>query len=159
MKQEYKRDIGWGVFFLLMAISIWILVPYQIPISGKTHMGPRFFPKVISLIMATMSLGLILSNYIKHSKDLKEGKAEQGGKSIFNREFIQNEFRAVLVLALMVLYAVLMPLVGFIISSVVISCTILILLGARKWYYFVIMMATVFLTFYLFKYQLYVQLP
>jgi hypothetical protein len=155
----YKRDIAWGAFFLAFAVFVWIVVPFQIADSGRTAMGPRFFPRVISIIMGTVSIGLIISNVIKYRKaEQKHGTAEEGGWKL-DAGALRLELRAVGVFGIMVLYAILMPRIGFIISSIVASMIILLLLNARKWYYYVIMLAAVFLIYYVFKFQLYVQLP
>ncbi len=155
----YKRDIVWGAFFLALAIFVWLVVPYQIRDSGRTVMGPRFFPRVISIIMATVSIGLIISNVVKYQKaKKKQGAVEEGGRR-FDAGALRLELRAVGVFAIMVFYAILMPRIGFIISSIVAGVIILFLLNARKWYYYVIMLAAVFLIYYVFKFQLYVQLP
>ena len=159
MKAIYKRDIAWGVFFLCFAIVVWLIVPYQIPDSGRTVMGPRFFPRVISIIMGFVSIGLIISNLLKHHREKdKAGKAEEGGWRL-DAGALRSEFRAGGVFVVMVLYAILMPRIGFIISSILASGIILVVLGARKWYFYVIMLAAVFLIYYVFKFQLYVQLP
>ena len=159
MKNAYKRDIGWGIFFLVIAIIVWIIVPFQIQESGRTHMGPRFFPKVISIIMASASIGLIINNLLKYLREKKGNKVvnETGEKS--EKGTFIKEIRAVLVFLIMLVYAILMPLIGFIVSSLIICGIILLVLGAKKWYYYVIMTVAIFFIYYVFKYQLYVQLP
>ncbi len=46
-------------------------------------MGPRFFPKVISIIMASASIGLIINNLLKYLREKKGNKVvnETGEKS------------------------------------------------------------------------------
>ena len=60
MKKEHIRDIGWGLFFLLLALFIWIIAPYQIPVPRQvTAMGPRFFPRFVSILLGFVSFGLV----------------------------------------------------------------------------------------------------
>lgn len=97
-----------------------------------------------------------MAKYRKAKK--KQGEVDGGGWKL-DAGALRSELRAGGVFAIMVLYAILMPRIGFIISSIVASMIILFLLNARKWYFYAIMLAAVFLIYYVFKFQLYVQLP
>lgn len=169
MTRKNRTDIGWGIFFLFFAILVWIVVPYQIPVSARpTAMGPRFFPRVISIILGFTSAGLIISTLLKQRKELRsagprEPQQESGQKGLrerlFNRQTLKDEARAVLVLVSMTVYALLMPVIGFILSSSLTGGAVLVILGARKWYYYLILFGSVYLIFYIFRFHLYVQLP
>jgi uncharacterized membrane protein len=159
MNRIHKRDIGWGIFFFLMAVTVWVLVPYQIPVSGRTHMGPRFFPKVISIVMGIMSLGLVLNTLVTARKDTVKNKDAANEVKGMDRARLLKEGRAVIAFFFMLVGAFLMPKIGFIISSFIMSGLILYVLNARKWYYYGIMGVSVLVIYYVFKYQLYVQLP
>ena len=174
MKKEHKRDIGWGIFFLLFAGFVWLVVPHQIPVPARpSAMGPRFFPRVISLILAIVSLGLVLSTLLKHKRDMKENQDEEitgnenGETKLwksffqfnFNKDLLNSELRALLVFLVMIIYTVLMPVIGFVISSTMAGIAILIILGEGKWYYYPIIFVIVYVIYYVFRFYLYVQLP
>jgi hypothetical protein len=161
MKKIYKQDIGWGIFFLAFSIFIWIIVPFEISDSKHFALGPRFFPRVISLILGLVSLGFVISTYFKHKKEMgrNSAAAKENVKAEAGKRISFDELRAVLVFACMLIYALLMPIIGFVISSILTAGIILFILGGRKWYYYGIVALSVLLIFYVFKYLLYVQLP
>ena len=161
MKKIYKQDIGWGIFFLGFSIFIWIIVPFEISDSKHFALGPRFFPRVISIILGLVSVGFVISTLFKHKKDMSGKTAADDGNRTAEkiRRIPFDEVRAVLVFACMLIYALLMPIIGFVISSILTAGIILFILGGRKWYYYGIVALSVLLIYYVFKYLLYVQLP
>lgn len=142
-------------------------------------MGPRFFPRVISIILGFTSVGLIVNTLLRHRKEMRNGSQQRpdlqqqpdeqrqerppaATKSLmrlFNRETLKGELRALAVLITMTAYAILMPVIGFIISSALTGAVVLVILGTRKWYHYVILFASVYLIYYIFRFHLYVQLP
>ena len=100
---------------------------------------------------------------LKHRKEVGsriDGKEIKGNnKEKISKEQMKGELRAIGVLVLMVVYTISMPLVGFIISSIVIGSAILFVLSGKTWYYYLILIAAILLIYYVFKFQLYVQLP
>jgi len=117
--------------------------------------------------LGLVSLGLVLTTWRKHRKEtlgaaIKQENDQPGSIPVEDqakKELFKGELRAIGVLVLMVIYTISMPLVGFIISSIVIGSAILFILSGKTWYYYLILIAAIFLIYYVFKFQLYVQLP
>ncbi|WHH61018.1 tripartite tricarboxylate transporter TctB family protein [Petroclostridium sp. X23] len=148
-----KRDTVLSIFFLLIGFFIWFAIPYQIEDTGITVMGPRFFPKVLSIMLVVVS-GLFLVQNILAGK--KQGKEKEDKGEIKD---IKSELNVLILFALMIAYVYLMPIWGFIISTIVVIGAVVYFLGTRKWYMYLIFIAIVLLVYYVFQELLYVQLP
>lgn len=159
MKKIYKRDLYLGIFFLILAIAIWVLIPFQIKVGGYTAMGPRFFPKVITIILAIVSTSLIATSLIKYKKEIKETNDKIDETTKTEKLNLRDETRALLIFCLMLLYAFLMTRIGYILSSLLVVGAIVFILGSRKWYHYVIFASSVFVIYFVFKNFLYVFLP
>jgi len=57
-----------SVFFFVLGIFIWFAIPYQIKKPRITTMRPRFFPRIISLILMITSVVLVLETFLKSKK-------------------------------------------------------------------------------------------
>jgi len=66
-----------SVFFFVLGIVVWFAIPYQIENPGITTMGPRFFPRIISLILMITSVELVLETFLKSKKNINNNKIEE----------------------------------------------------------------------------------
>lgn len=57
-----------GVFFFVLGIVVWFAIPYQIENPGITTIGPRFFPRIVSLMLMITSIALVLETFLKSKK-------------------------------------------------------------------------------------------
>jgi len=146
-----------GIFFFILGLLIWYFIPYQIEAPELTKMGPRFFPRVISIILMVTSMALFLESFVKNKKELKI-KNNEAKKEIFNIN-VKEEANIVLLFILMFTYAYLLPVLGFIFSSIIEMGIVLFFLKGRKWYLYLILIALVLVIYHTFEKLLYIQLP
>ncbi|MBA7515961.1 hypothetical protein ES705_08006 [subsurface metagenome] len=144
-----------GIFFFLFGAFVWFAIPYQIKEPGITKIGPRFFPRTISIMLMFASTALVLETFLKSKKNINNNRIK---KEKFELD-IKEEVRVILLFFSMIAYVFLFPILGFILSSILIMGADLFLLKARKCYSYLILIVLVFLIYYIFKNLLYVQLP
>jgi len=58
-----------GVFFFVLGIVVWFAIPYQIENPGITTIGPRFFPRIVSLMLMITSIALVLETFLKSKRN------------------------------------------------------------------------------------------
>jgi len=111
-------------FYIGLGLLAFALVYYQQSFSivrgfASDRLGPAFFPRMLALALAALSLALI-------------GRA-LAGRSDPSRppEMRLGVFAAVM--GLLVVYAAVMPVVGFLIATPVLLAAVIRLLGLRQW--------------------------
>ncbi|MCG8482838.1 MAG: tripartite tricarboxylate transporter TctB family protein [Clostridia bacterium] len=150
MKKHIQDRIS-GVVLLLLAITIWVLIPYEIKAFDVSQMGPRFFPQFLSIALMVLSGILILKSFNKSGyEEAKEDETDPWDIS---------ELRVGKIFLLLIIYIGIIEMVGFLISTVVIMSIAMYILKVRKWYHYVIFYVIVFIIYYVFKEIMYVQLP
>jgi putative tricarboxylic transport membrane protein len=130
---KIDREIGGGVVFVLLSMAIWFLIPFQIEIKTETVINARFVPQVIAISLFVFSvINLVLQILQKAKGESKEVE--------FDESNVQGHGHghALLMVLVLVLYLVIMDLIGFELSSILVSWAILILIGSRNWKYYVI---------------------
>lgn len=151
MNTNSKNRIS-GFFFLFLGIFLWIAIPYQIKSDGMTTMGPEFFPKFLSVGLIILSILLIIQTFVKE----KQGRGQNSKNFDIN---LKSELRVLLIFFIITIYAVMIPYLGFVISTILFMGIALFLLNVRKWYFYGALIAFSFVVYYVFEKLLYVQLP
>ncbi|MEH1740617.1 MAG: tripartite tricarboxylate transporter TctB family protein [Fusobacterium varium] len=100
-KMNYK-DLGAGIFFLLFSIIIYTQ-SLKINVTVGDIMGPRFFPQLVSIIMGILSFILIVASF----------KSEEKSGKIF-----ENKLSMIMTLIILLMYAILLEIVGFVILTI-----------------------------------------
>ncbi len=147
-----NKSIVGGVFFLLLSLAIWFTIPYQIKVLNEDMINAQFLPKTITMVMLILSVLLLIQSIVKAKKN---GTAE---KDIITIQW-SEETRVLLAFVLLVVYAIVMPMIGFLISSIVVSGLVLLLMKVKKWTYYVYTFALAVFIHVIFKYALNIQLP
>ena len=142
-----------AVFFFVVGLALYLITPSQVSqistASGK--MGADFFPKFVSMLMMFAAVGLFVQTQVA---------IMQGHEIEARPEYDwSREIKVVIVLIMMVIYVVVMPHLGFILSSILFGCLLILLLGKSRWWYYAVYVASVGVIYYVFKYLLYVHLP
>jgi putative tricarboxylic transport membrane protein len=111
-------------FFIGVGLLGFALLYYQQSFSivrgfASDRLGPAFFPRMLALALAVLSLTLIIRALAGRSDPSRPPQMRVG------------VFAAVI--ALLVVYAVLMPAVGFLIATPVLLGAVIWLLGLRHW--------------------------
>ena len=138
---QYKKDMIASFFFLILGALVLISVPLTIQDPGVSVMGPRVFPY---FIMVILSLALMLTTIVKHRK---AGGADSTGTFASEEErkrALRDELRALLLAAVILVYAALFQILGYFISTLLAATVILLIFRVKKiWAYPVVYAAAV----------------
>ena len=72
-----KMDIIFRVFFFVLGVFILFAIPYQIENPGFTRIGPKFFPRIVSLMLMITSVALVLETFLKSKKNINNNKIKE----------------------------------------------------------------------------------
>ena len=134
MNIKSKRDFLIGLVSLLLAVAAIIYGQISIQESGLTvsrgSMAPTSYPNFVLCALAVFSLLLIISTLKFKPTDTTETtrtpvKAASGDNKT-------ARLRALAAMGLTALYIILMPLVGYVISSIVMLIAFIWLFGGRN---------------------------
>lgn len=154
MKKLVKDMVLNGVF-IVAGIALALLIPTQVKgVNATVQMGPDFFPYLAAGLMIAVNMIALITNYFRYRKQ----------KATETEEFVQktdpkDQLRVLLILALVVGYVFCMPLVGYVVSTLVIVNLLLLILGVRKWYQYLLVSGFSMIIYFVFKNLLYVMLP
>ena len=155
---QYKKDMIASFFFLILGALVLISVPLTIQDPGVSVMGPRVFPYFIGACMVILSLALMLTTIVKHRK---AGGADSTGTFASEEErkralrdelaetakkylVLRDELRALLLAAVILVYAALFQILGYFISTLLAATVILLIFRVKKiWAYPVVYAAAV----------------
>ena len=144
-----RTYLAGGLLFLVLAIGLWFLIPYQVETGFSTSnysIGPRSMPYLISVLIMILSIGLIFQSLV-----LKRDK-------VIEIE-IKDEMRTLLYYGLVVIYVFLMSTVGYLIASFLIGGVTLLFLKVKKWQYYACVVAFITIIYVCFTVLLNVKLP
>ena len=131
---QYKKDMIASFFFLILGALVLISVPLTIQDPGVSVMGPRVI----------LSLALMLTTIVKHRK---AGGADSTGTFASEEErkrALRDELRALLLAAVILVYAALFQILGYFISTLLAATVILLIFRVKKiWAYPVVYAAAV----------------
>lgn len=111
-------------FFLVIGIIIRVLIPYQVTMTDGMEDGivsPSLFPKIVAWLLIILSLFRLISVYLKNDK-----------RNI-NIDF-KKLYKFLSCLTVIVGYVILIPLIGFLLSSMIAVFCLTKILGKSKWY-------------------------
>ena len=123
---QYKKDMIASFFFLILGALVLISVPLTIQDPGVSVMGPRVFPYFIGACMVILSMALMLTSEEERKRALRD------------------ELRALLLAAVILVYAALFQILGYFISTLLAATVILLIFRVKKiWAYPVVYAAAV----------------
>ena len=144
-----RTYLAGGLLFLVLAIGLWFLIPYQVETGFSTSnysIGPISMTYLISVLIMILSIGLIFQSLV-----LKRDK-------VIEIE-IKDEMRTLLYYGLVVIYVFLMSTVGYLIASFLIGGVTLLFLKVKKWQYYACVVAFITIIYVCFTVLLNVKLP
>ncbi|MCC8189527.1 MAG: tripartite tricarboxylate transporter TctB family protein [Planctomycetes bacterium] len=139
--------------FFLVGLGLYLVTPSQVSqiSTASAKMGADFFPRFVAMLMMFGSVGLFVQTQLA----LRQGhEIEAAPEHAWPREI-----KVGIVLAMLIVYVLAMPGLGFIVSSTLFGCLLLFLLGSSRWWYYPVYLAGVGVMYYVFKCLLYVHLP
>ncbi len=143
--KKINMDTFTGIFFI--AFSLVIFQQISILSPNAIENGAGFFPTIVASCMMVLAISLTIRSFFD-KKALKFTFKKRG------------TIRVALLTALSIGYIVIMPIVGFLISSLLFFAPLLLLFGFKKnVLFFVLSVIVPVVLFVLFKYVLLVPLP
>lgn len=138
------------VLFLVAGVAGFALMPSQVKIQEGTATTARTFPSLMLTLILACSVFLILQEVVKivHKQPIEVVMLD-----------VMTEIRAIIILALLVLYALLIPVLGFIVTSIIFGLAMLGFFRVKKWWYYLIIALSALMIGLLFQVVLNVRLP
>lgn len=134
----------------------WI-IPMQIYVSKAASaeaFSPDTFPNAATILFTVAALiGFVYAIFCYWKAVKAEGKPEKTGEKMTRREFV-GIFIPFIVFGLVILYAVLFSVIGFIPATIIVPPVILLVIGCRKWSYYAIYYVFAAVMYCLFRYIL-----
>lgn len=149
MKITIKKNLWSGIITVVASLVLWFGLPYCIKSQATSltaAVGPDYLPRLIIAIMGICGIGLILTSLVFKKDDTIE-------------VVLKDELRTFLFVAIILAYILLMPVIGFLLSTILFSCAALFFMETRKPLHYVVVIVLSILIFVGFKYGLTVSLP
>lgn len=145
----YPSLVG-PLLFLLFAVVAFALMPSQVKVQQNMATTARTFPTLLLQIMIAGSVVLLITEIVKiiRKTEIEVIKIE-----------LLTEIKAVIILVMLILYALAMPLIGFIASSLIFSVAMLYYFRIKKGSYYLIVVISALAIGLIFRYLLGVRLP
>jgi putative tricarboxylic transport membrane protein len=144
----YPSIVG-SIIFILVSLTIFWWMPSQIKIQPGA-ITARTFPSLMAGIMLACSIAVLLREVIKIIRKQPLDVSELN---------LLTETKALIILGLFVVFAVLAELIGFIPSSVIYSILMLVYFRIKKWSYYLIVSLSAIVIGLIFQKLLNVTLP
>jgi putative tricarboxylic transport membrane protein len=145
----YPTLIG-PILFIVFSVVVLALMPSQIKIQPGRTINARTFPTILIYLVAGSSVLMLLREGLKVVRKIPLEVSELE---------LLTEIKALILLALLILYAFLMKTIGFIASSVIYSVLMLYYFRVKKWNYYAIVVVSAIAIGMIFRYALHVRLP
>jgi putative tricarboxylic transport membrane protein len=149
-KMNVPINIVGSILFIVIALVCLKLVPSQIHVNTTSQITARTFPVLMLQIVLLFSSVLLLKDIISLIRK----------KEIERKEItLLVEVRALIILAMMVVFLLLLHYIGFIFSSIVFGILMLFYFRCRKLSSYIIICSAAIMIGFLFQYLLKVRLP
>ena len=145
MKIRLNSNMVTGGIFLAISGVLYALLPSQIKTYETGSITAATVPTLLLRILLICSGILLVQGLL--SKEKKEYCLDA---SLFRRDSLKR-LKPAIYIAMLLAYAVLMPRIGFIVASLLLANGILAYFGTRKWWFYLIASANVFLAYFLFR--------
>ncbi|MBA4698119.1 MAG: tripartite tricarboxylate transporter TctB family protein [Ruminococcus sp.] len=153
MKIKYNSNLISGALFLVVGITMRLLVPSQIKTYETSDINAATIPMLLLNMLILLSIILLIQGICDKAK-----KEVILSKKLLNKETLAK-LKPLIYMLMLLAYGMILPYAGFTISSLLLSNGILLYFGARKWWFYVIVSANIFIAYYVFSNLLNVALP
>lgn len=150
MKIKINSNMVSGVIFLIFSLVVWFLIPVHIVTDEETFANAQFIPRLLMIIIFLSSISLIAKEAYKKIKNIESDKLEID---------LKKESRVLIMFGILIIYTLIMPVIGFIFSSIIVGCVSLVLMKVKNWKYYLTIIISVVIVYYVFQNLLHVQLP
>lgn len=146
---KVNMNVFKGVLFLCLAIIVLAITPSQVGVIEGEIINSRSFPYLVTGIMIASSLLLILEGLMSKQKTY----------FIVSKEEAKKWVVPLAVFVLVLIYVLIIPILGFVISSFIATTVLLLMVKCKKPLYYIIIFICIFAIYYLFTEFLTVPLP
>lgn len=146
---KLKKNLSAGVLSCILGIAYWFLIPIGIDAKVEIEtnaVGPEYMPRLISVLLIVLGAMLIVQSVV-----LKKDE-------VFVWNFHQEK-PVLLYLAVLFGLIVLIPLIGFLVSSIVAAVLFLLLMQEKNKWFYGIVLAICILIYVIFRFALGIPLP
>lgn len=160
------NDVFSGFFLLVVSVVMYIAT-YSFEALTTTVVGPAFMPQIISVAIGVFSILIIVNGFRKVRHEKKEETIPEPVVEVHDDEMTpgeQDSYKPVIMtLLLMVVYVILMPIVGFLITTILYIFLQMMILShktTRKiWLFALVSIVSSIIIYYVFRNVFYVMLP
>ncbi len=122
------------VFMIIFGALLLYVIPKQIVDVPGLTVGPRSFPTVLVILIIIISSLSILSNLLKNRKNTQSIKNEENQSEAEPPKITKVGLnRVVISYGLLILWAILLPLIGFIIPTLLTAFLLMYVIGNRSY--------------------------
>ena len=154
MKIKTNTNLTSGILFLIVSVILYLLIPSQIQTIETTQVTARTVPSLLFLVMMFCSVILIIQGILN-----KDKKTYIISSELFKDPAFRKEAKTLIYIVMLLAYALIMPHIGFVPASLLLTNGIIFYFGARKWYFYAIASANVLIAYFVFCNLLQVSLP
>lgn len=152
MSNYIKKMIPTAVI-LILDLIVFLAIPSQVKVLTEGVVNTRFMPYFVTILIAICGVVDLIQTYFKERR-LEETQGEK-------RYFDKKGFIRVLICFLCVAaYLVILPYLGFVLSTIMLCAAVAFLMGSRNWVGILILSVVLSLAVYcVFKLGLRLRLP
>ncbi len=146
MRIRFRSNLAGGILSLGFAAALWVIIPSQISLmNNNAYINARFVPRIIAIAIGIGGVILVLQSLF--------------GKDSYIEINLKKEIKALLYMGLLILYAYVLPIVGYLIATPILGILTLFMSGVKKKIYYVITLVLVGFLYCIFTFLLKIQLP
>lgn len=146
---KVNSNIFKGIMFLCIALIILAITPSQVGVIEGEAINSRSFPYLVTTIMIISSVCLLLEGLLNKEKSY----------FIISIEEVKKWIVPLTVFVVVLVYALIIPILGFVVSSIIATSVLLLMVKCRKPLYYIIILICIIAIYYLFTEFLTVPLP
>ncbi|WP_172408223.1 tripartite tricarboxylate transporter TctB family protein [Desulfosporosinus sp. FKA] len=127
MEKHQTGNLIDSIATILLGFIIWFMIPYQIVIPSslaQVAVNPQLIPRILAVVLILAGVFHLLSCFRHKERSIvNEGKQEDGAI-----------IRLLLGMIAIFAYVALMPILGFVLATILDILCFIYLLGQPKWY-------------------------
>ncbi|MFS0575715.1 tripartite tricarboxylate transporter TctB family protein [Sporosarcina sp. 179-K 3D1 HS] len=112
------------LFMIAFGILLLFIIPQQIAEVSGQGVGPRFFPYVLAFMIISMSVVSLITNTLR-DKAVQSMESTEAGKED------KKTGRVILSFTLLVFWAFLNPIIGFVVTTFLLTVALMWTIGSR----------------------------
>lgn len=145
MKIKLNSNMLSGMIFLIAGVVLHCLIPSQIKTFETGSVNAQTVPTLLIRALIVLSVILLAQGALSRGK-----KEYRISGTLLSKETLVK-LKPLIYIAMLLVYAIMLPHVGFVISSLLLSNGILLYFGARKWWFYAIASANVLIAYFAFQ--------